>query len=397
MRPFSREPSTEFERISLDDLSRPEDGPPSQGVPTPERNTPVPGSLSPSRPIIFSRVSLRRKNTSTSSHWRRPSYSRVDSSTNPTADPPDPSPQYDEEGGVDPDLREVEEGLNVALGTSTDIGSWLPTTRQPSFRRAEQISTAAPQIIVEDTSAEEGLFVPDEREGASLTENANEIAGAPPVQRARTVNARQRPRIDTTDMLGSDLGAVERRGSAGDIHLDPTSPVSNEGERSLSPGGNSVIRHLRKASQRVVNIANTGDHVEGMGGFPFTGTSPTLRPTIPDEVQEFSFPSLAAPSSPLDKLSTEFSAAETGHSPWIETVELRGKSLGIFGPDNALRSFLCNVLLHPYVRFQNSSNCVVLWNLPSCLSLSCKPYFSRFKQHRMSRHSPRRSIGAALG
>ena len=348
MRPFSRGPSTEFERISLDDLSRPETGPQIQVIPPPEENPPIPAPLSPSRPIILSRVSLRRTNTSNSSHWRRPSYSRVESSANPTADPPNPSPRYDEEGGVDPDLREVAEGLNAALGTSTDLGSWLPTTRQPSFRRGEQIITT-PQIVVEDTGADEELFAPDERETAGLTDNASQISGALPIRRARTLTS-QRPRIDTSGMLGSDLGEVERRGSDGDIHMSPGSPSVSEAERNLSPGGNSVIRHLRKVSQRVVNIANEGDQADGMEGFPFPGTSPKLRPAMRDDVREFPFPSLGAPISSFDKISTEFSAAETGHSPWIETVELRGKSLGIFGPDNAIRNQLCNILLHPYVR-----------------------------------------------
>jgi hypothetical protein len=237
--------------------------------------------------------------------------------------------------------------LNAALGTSTDLGSWLPTTRQPSFRRGEKITTT-PQIVVEDTSAEEASFVTDERETAGLTDNASQIAGAPSVRRANTLTT-PRPRINTSGMLGSDLGAVERRGSAGDIQMSATSQSSNETERNLSPGGNSVIRHLRKASQRVVNIANGDDQVESTGGFPFPGTSPKLRPAIPEDVEEFQFPSLGAPISTLDKMSTEFSTAETGHSRWVEDVELRGKSLGIFGPDNPIRNWLCNLLLHPYV------------------------------------------------
>src|SRR5216110_2522533 len=109
MRPFRREPSSEFERISLDDLSaRPETSPQIQVVPPPDRNPQIPASLSPSRPIILSRVSIRRANTSNTHRWRRPSYSRVDSTANPRTDPPEPTaPQHDEEGGVDPDLQEV--------------------------------------------------------------------------------------------------------------------------------------------------------------------------------------------------------------------------------------------------------------------------------------------------
>jgi hypothetical protein len=353
MRQFQRKPSAEFEQISLDDLStRPETAPQIQVVPPPEQNPQIPASLSPSRPIILSRVSLRRTNTSNTHHWRKPSYSRVDSAANPRVDPPEPTaPRYDEEGGVDPELHEVAEGLNAALGTSTDLGSWLPTTRQPSIRRVEL--PTAPQIVVEDTSVEEVLFEPDERDTAGLTDNASQIAGAPSLQRARTLGT-LRPRIDTSGILGSDLGTVERRGSAVDIRTPSIDQISNDGDRNLSPRGNSVIRHLRKASQRVVNIANTDDQTENAGGFSFPGASPKLKPTTPEDAEEIPFPSLGAPISPIHKMSTEFAAADTGHSPWIETVELRGKSLGIFSADNAFRNWLCDILLHPYITFKTS-------------------------------------------
>ena len=354
MRPFvsnSRNPSSEFEHISLDDLSRREERPPQvQLVPPPETSgSQLPASLSPSRPIILPRVSLRRTNTGGSTlHWRKPSYSRIDSSANPRVDPPEPSREYDEEGGVDPDIREVEEGLNVALGTSTDMGSWLPTTRQPSVRRVEQLP-ATPQIVVQDTNAEE-TFEPDERETAGLADNASQIAGAPStpsVRRARTLETR-RPRIDTSGMLVPDLGVVERRGSTADIYSSPSSPGGDDGERAPSPGGNSVIRHLRKASQRVLNIGGQEDDHDGSpGGFPFPGASPKVRPTVIEGPQEFPFPSLGPPLTRIEKTSTEFDVSDTGHSRHIDTVELRGKSLGIFGPDNAFRNWLCDLLLHP--------------------------------------------------
>jgi len=361
MRPFgsnSRDPSSEFERISLDDLSRREEGPPQLHVVPPPDETSAsqqPAALSPSRPIILPRVSLRRTNTGGSTlHWRKPSYSRVDSSANPRIDPPEPTQQFDEEGGVDPDIREVEEGLNAALGTSTDLGSWLPTTvRQPSMRRVEQFPTT-PEIVVQDTNAED-IFEPDERDTAGLTDNASQIAGAPSstpsVRRARTIEtSRPRPHIDTSGMLVPDLGAVERQGSTPDIHLSPLTPGGNEGERVSSPGGNSVIRHLRKASQRVVNIGGQeDDRAESQGGFPFPAASPKVRPAASEGPQEFPFPSLGAPLTPFEKTSTEFDVSETGHSRCLETVHLRGKSLGIFGPNNAFRNWLCDVLLHPYL------------------------------------------------
>src|SRR6202021_2512953 len=103
------------------------------------------------------------------------------------------------------------------------------------------------------------LFEPDERETAGLTVNASQIAGTAPVRRARTLSTRRSPGA----MLGSDLGAVERRGSSVEGSTSPTSPTASNADRGLAPGGSSVIRHLRKASQRCVNLANAGDEAEG--------------------------------------------------------------------------------------------------------------------------------------
>jgi hypothetical protein len=342
----SRGTSPEFEHISLDDLSRYEA--PQQASPR-EPNPSVPSPFSPSRPIVLPRVSLRRTNTSNASpHWRRPSYSRVDSSVNLKTDSTASLLPYDEEGGVDPDIREVQEGLNAALGTSTDVGSWLPITRQPSSRRIERVSTA-PEILVEADFEE--AFEPDERETAALTDNASQIAGAPSARRTR-VSSAPKLRIDTSGMLGADFGTVERQTPTVETRATPSSETPNDAGRILSPGGNPVIRHLRQASQRVVNIANDGDQTTDTEGFPFPGATPKLGPSIAEGPQEFPFPSLATPRARFENMSTEFDAMETGHSPWVETVELRGKTLGIFGSDSELRQWLCDVLLHPYSRLE---------------------------------------------
>ena len=344
MNPFSsssRGPSSEFERISLDDLSARREPPQLQIVPPAEGDVPQPSTLSPSRPIIIPRVSLRRKNTSTSTtHWRRPSYSRVDSSANPPTEPRDPAPPYDEEG-VEPDIQEVQEGLNAALGTDTRLGSWLPTTRRPSFRKVEQ-TEAPPQIVIEDTTVEE-TFVPDERETAGLTLNASQIAGVPAMGRSL-----QRPQITDRDMLGPDIRAMERRGSATEQSLTPGLSASDS-DKGLLPGTNSVIRHLRKTSQRIVNIANAEAHAEGGTELPFSMAKPRAGASTQESPQEFPFPSVGPQYSPAEKLYTEFSASETGHSSFIDTVEFRGKSLGIFGPHSAIRNLFCEILLHGYV------------------------------------------------
>jgi len=353
----SRSPSSEFERISLEDLSSPDRQPPPQVqiVPPedePQQTSPLPRS--PTRPIQIPRVELRRQNTTgLQLHWRKPSYSRVDSSVNPRTDNTEPSSPYEGEGVADPDMEELKEGLNVALGTGLDTGSWLPINRQPSIRRlsGEDIPLT-PQIVVEDMTQE--TFEPDERETAGLTLNASQIAGTEPVPRATLLSPQrpQKPRINTTGLLGSDLEAVESRRSAV-LESPGGSRTSAISDAEISPTGNSMIRHLRKASQRVVNIAYAGEEAEPQTEFPFPGASPRIKPAAsPTGPTEFPFPPLGpsgTPMSPMEKLSTEFDAAATGHAPFIDTVQFRGKSLGIFGPESAIRNRLCNLLLHPYL------------------------------------------------
>lgn len=348
-RSSSRDASGEFERISLDELPPQGNRPHLQIVPPTETSPPSPTSLSPSRPIIIPRVSLQRnKSSGPTSHWRKPSYSRVDSSGNLKSDSPGSSRSYDEEGAAELEIKEVQEGLNAALGTGAELGSWLPTTRQPSFRRMEQASPiATPQIVVEDTGVQD-VFEPDERETAGLTVNASQIAGTAPVRRARTLSpGRNRP--GAGELLGYDLGAIERRGSTEGGTTSPTSPIASDTERNLAPATNSVMRHIRKASQRVVNLANAGDETDDNAGFPFMEAAPKSRPATREGPVEFPFPSLGTPNSSVDKFATEFNVSETGHSPHIDAVALRGKSLGIFGPDNYLRNLLCNLLLHTFL------------------------------------------------
>src|SRR5579871_5303068 len=294
MRPFgssSRNASSEFERISLEDLSpAPRQPPRLQIVPPadePEQSSPFPRS--PSRPIQIPRVDLRRHNTAgIQLHWRKPSYSRVESSANPRIDTPGTSSQYEGEGVADPDMEELKEGLNVALGTGSETGSWLPITRQLSARKSSgEDIPLTPQIVVEDTAQETSET--DERETAGLTINAGQIAGAEPVRRSTTLSP-QRPRINTTRLLGSDLEAVERRGSR--LESPSGSRTSITSDSDSAPASNSVIRHLRKASQRVVNIAYAGEEAEARSEYPFPGTSPKTKPAAsPIGPSEFPFPS----------------------------------------------------------------------------------------------------------
>ncbi|KAL8814204.1 MAG: hypothetical protein Q9223_006556 [Gallowayella weberi] len=148
--------------------------------------------------------------------------------------------------------------------------------------------------------------------------------------------------------LGDDLPNAE----AG---LRPTSTYSSRPlSRSLSTSGaaSPLTRAgtmVRKMSQRVVNLSNEPDPVEpnlrrqsenrqgvleGPPSFPAMDAYAHDEPSrTPPEVEK---------SRPLVS-STQIK------EDWQQPVNpLKGKSLGIFAPDNWLRLWLCEVLVHPF-------------------------------------------------
>ncbi|KAL8929905.1 MAG: hypothetical protein Q9208_001049 [Pyrenodesmia sp. 3 TL-2023] len=147
--------------------------------------------------------------------------------------------------------------------------------------------------------------------------------------------------------LGDNLPSVE----AG---LRPTSTYSSRSlSRSLSVSGaaSSLSRAgtmVRKMSQRVVNLSNEPDPepsirrqaesrqdvLEGPPSFP------AMEAYAHDEPQ--STPSEVEKARPLVSTSQ---AKDEWQPP---TNPLRGKSLGIFSPNNRLRLWLCEVLVHPW-------------------------------------------------
>lgn len=194
------------------------------------------------------------------------------------------------------------------------------------------------------SEAEETYLSPQDNDRTPLTDSRflQPISGAssatPSGQRHNRPGSR----------LGDDLPNAE----AG---LRPTSTYSPRPlSRSLSTSGASspltrAGTMVRKMSQRVVNLSNEPDPIE-----PNVRRQPENRqgilegpPSFPAmEAYAHDEPSRTPPE--VEKARPLVSTARVEDEWYRKANPLRGKSLGLFSPDNWLRLWLCEVLVHPF-------------------------------------------------
>ena len=146
--------------------------------------------------------------------------------------------------------------------------------------------------------------------------------------------------------LGDDLNMEAGRAAR------PSSTLSS---KSLAPpmAGSTLSRAgtmIRKASQRVVNLSNEPDAIDshmrrrrstshGEGRME----APPALPAMPDYAHD----DTSSLSVPVEKTRPVVTSTEDLESQLSHPNPLRGKSLGIFGPENRLRLLLREVLVHP--------------------------------------------------
>ncbi|PWY89772.1 hypothetical protein BO70DRAFT_377049 [Aspergillus heteromorphus CBS 117.55] len=145
--------------------------------------------------------------------------------------------------------------------------------------------------------------------------------------------------------LGDDLegGFISRsRGS------------SNAGDRSrsLSPSasGSALLRAssmMKSMSQRIVNLSNEPEVVEQSilreeSQRNARMEEPPSLPSLPDYAHDAPSSSSLNSFAPGEKLPSDNKAWRGISNP------LKGKSLGFLGPENALRMWLCDLLVHPF-------------------------------------------------
>lgn len=126
--------------------------------------------------------------------------------------------------------------------------------------------------------------------------------------------------------------------------------------RSLSPGtlGSPLHRAgtiMRNMSQRVVNVTNDSEvaerHIQRKSTLhqSHSSTSPTLT-ALPQLMTDG--PHSPGPTTPIEKPPTPIIRSRRSSVQWQRPANpFRGKSLGIFSADSALRMKLSDVLVHP--------------------------------------------------
>ena len=148
--------------------------------------------------------------------------------------------------------------------------------------------------------------------------------------------------------LGDDLPNVEAgRGGR------PMSTVSLKSVSS-APSASALSRAgtiMRKVSQRVVNLSNEPDPIEhSMRQERQQRDSKEARmqepPSLP-AMQDYAHDEPASPPLPIEK-GRPLVTADDADDQWQQLPNpLKGKSLGLFGPQNWLRLKLCDLLVHP--------------------------------------------------
>ena len=190
----------------------------------------------------------------------------------------------------------------------------------------------------------ETYFSPQETDRTPLTDTRN----AAPISGSLHPPAPDTGYNRMGSRLGDELLNVEAgRGSR---------PISSISGRSLAPGSGSTLTRagtmLRKASQRVVNLSNEPDAIDS-----------TLRmersrrvsrdgrmegpPALP-AMQDYAVDDRPSPPDPIEKTRAHVLSAEEPEGYWPKLNPLRGKSLGVFGPENRIRHGLCEMLVHPF-------------------------------------------------
>ncbi|KAL9052768.1 MAG: hypothetical protein Q9162_005188 [Coniocarpon cinnabarinum] len=209
-------------------------------------------------------------------------------------------------------------------------------------------------VSLDDIGEESPPILDDDRARLTDTGNIQAVDGAAPStpkgqRHNRLASHTVRFATPTTSPqpshLGDDLAAME----SGSVSPRNRSRRKSSVSRSLSPS--SAVSPLtrastvvRKVSQRVVNLSNEQDVVEQ----EIRRRSSLRRSREEDEERSSSsFQQHDGSPAPSEK-RPEVAANEVPSGDWVQLANpLRGRSLGIFAPDNRIRTTLCDFMTHP--------------------------------------------------
>ena len=191
--------------------------------------------------------------------------------------------------------------------------------------------------------------VPDDRSPLTDSRFLQPISGSPlpPASGQRHDQQRSTPSAASRGMLGDDLAGLEN--GRGSMHRLSTNSTHSLG-RSLSTSASPLTTAgsmLRKMSQRVVNLSNESDALEPRQPPPRRQATLDRPPEFP-AMTGYAHDEPPLTPLPFEKGRVDGAAPSPNSQRWRQTVNpLRGHSLGIFSPENRLRLWLCEVLVHP--------------------------------------------------
>jgi voltage-dependent calcium channel len=203
-------------------------------------------------------------------------------------------------------------------------------------------------------------FSPVETDTTPLTDptHLQPISGTsyqtPTRRRADTHNTVRFASQSPSSRLGDDLPRAEEGRLGRDGTLRTSGSLSRDRSRSLSPGNSPLHRAgsiVRQMSQRVVNISNEPEVVEQSMRRKSSVRHPREIPFM-DAPPELPAMAEFAHDMPIEPQPEKMSRVSIGRRKsskgWTPPVNpLKGRTLGIFTPDNALRQMLCNILISP--------------------------------------------------
>ena len=264
------------------------------------------------------------------------------------------SPYYD-----DGELSPVDIGDFQAAMGGLDFG---PPTSEPTA--ASNFSGAQLNPINENTSEHyttlspqsdaeiDDYFPPGADDRAPLTDthflqpiSGSQLPDAPGQRHDR--DYRRAPSYSNR-LLGDDLPdrsfTVGARRSLNRVSSLSIPSITRSLSTSASPIGTAGSM-LRKVSQRVVNLSSEPEPEPFERTLRRQATLDTI-PSFP-AMTEYAHDDLPSTPAPLEKAPPLTHVGMPRHKWQQQTNPLKGYSLGCFGPDNKLRLWLCELLVHP--------------------------------------------------
>lgn len=202
----------------------------------------------------------------------------------------------------------------------------------------------------------------NESDTAPLTSRAEPMAGT---LSPRGQSSHPRDSFQTVSDIGNSPSRSGNRQTRLDLAPEFRSTLApGDFRRSGAPSTSGALSKagsiVRAMSQRVVNISGDGENLDRRPSRR-RSRSPSdddrretqHQPAVDD--QDTSYPSHVFPPSPSEKKGAprvSMAGIRPSPMPGVASMNpLKGKSLGIFSPQNPVRRALCELLIHPWTEF----------------------------------------------